>query len=232
MKYVSIDIETTGLDPYWHDLLEIGIVLDELFVSNPQPVDQLPTLRIITPDPLDLYCTSAYCASMHAELWHLLKMMDLTELDERIAEWSEYVRTLGEIEYCKENGYPLMPELTPNHLPAVRMKTGEFVTYPAHAGVVIRSFLQSWQYNPDKIIAAGKNVAGFDLPFLEEHLDPMINFRHRTLDPAILYMEPGDEAPPNLSLCKERAGMENTTVAHEALQDAKDVCHVLRHKLC
>jgi len=45
MRYVSIDLETTGLDWDNDQILEVGVVLDDL--QNPIPLDQLPTLRLL-----------------------------------------------------------------------------------------------------------------------------------------------------------------------------------------
>ena len=36
MKYVSIDIETTGLDPDMHDIIEFGAIFDDLDDDNPE----------------------------------------------------------------------------------------------------------------------------------------------------------------------------------------------------
>lgn len=43
MKYVSIDIETTGLDPKIHDMIEFAAVLDDL--KNPLPIKDLPVFH-------------------------------------------------------------------------------------------------------------------------------------------------------------------------------------------
>lgn len=40
MRYVSIDLETTGLDPDKDDIVEFGAVIDDL--EHPKPVEQLP----------------------------------------------------------------------------------------------------------------------------------------------------------------------------------------------
>jgi len=40
MKYVSIDLEMTGLNPDTCDILEMGAVLDDL--NDPKPLDELP----------------------------------------------------------------------------------------------------------------------------------------------------------------------------------------------
>ncbi len=37
-----------------------------------------------------------------------------------------------------------------------------------------------------------------------------------------------DDEPPNLSTCLERAGVENTVVTHDAVDDARDVIRVIR----
>ena len=82
------------------------------------------------------------------------------------------------------------------------------------------------------VTAAGKNAAGFDLPFLREKLScgwKFVKFRHRVIDPAVLYVTPEDSAPPGLTQCLERAGLP-TDGLHSALWDARAVIQLLRHK--
>jgi len=83
------------------------------------------------------------------------------------------------------------------------------------------------------ITAAGKNFASFDLQFLKYKTDFLkhINVRSGILDPGILYLEGEDNSIPGLEKCKKRAKMEDTTIYHDALSDAKDVVEVLRKKL-
>jgi len=47
MRYVSIDIETTGLDPQACQILEFGAVIDDLtgLDAEPTPVEKLPTFH-------------------------------------------------------------------------------------------------------------------------------------------------------------------------------------------
>jgi hypothetical protein len=78
---------------------------------------------------------------------------------------------------------------------------------------------------------AGKNVAAFDIPFMKEKVNywGRIHLMQRTLDPAILFMDPfKDNAPPDLLECMRRCGMEGE-VAHTAHEDAEVVIKVLRH---
>lgn len=45
MKYLSIDIETTGLNPETSQILQIGIILED--TNNPLPFDKIPKLNLI-----------------------------------------------------------------------------------------------------------------------------------------------------------------------------------------
>ena len=44
MKYISIDIETTGLDPENNDILSIGAIVEDS--NNPLPFDQCPKFHV------------------------------------------------------------------------------------------------------------------------------------------------------------------------------------------
>lgn len=85
-----------------------------------------------------------------------------------------------------------------------------------------------------KITVAGKNFATFDMRFLEnlEGFSSYIKFHQRVIDPAVFYFDGSmDKELPNLSLCKERAGIRDTTIAHRTIKDAWDIIQVLRRKL-
>jgi hypothetical protein len=78
------------------------------------------------------------------------------------------------------------------------------------------------------IVVAGKNFANFDQKFLEKLPNKFVKFRHRILDPAMLFTDPMlDDAPPSSALCLERAGFGGE-VAHTALEDALMVVKLLR----
>lgn len=93
----------------------------------------------------------------------------------------------------------------------------------------------------EKLNLAGKNLAMFDLKFLEalewrksktmeRYGEILFNYKHRIIDPSILFTDfITDNELCNLSKCKERAGLNNE-VTHNALQDAWDVIQVLRTK--
>jgi hypothetical protein len=64
MRYISIDIETLGLDYKWSDIIEFGAVLDDL--SNPKPLEELP--RFHTFIYKEKYKGEPYAMSMHSDI--------------------------------------------------------------------------------------------------------------------------------------------------------------------
>lgn len=83
-----------------------------------------------------------------------------------------------------------------------------------------------------KYTAAGKNFGSFDLQFLKCNQFPEM-WRHRSIDPTILYARKEDEVLPELALCKQRAKMagaaiERTEVSHNAIEDCLDVVDLIR----
>lgn len=70
MRYVSIDVETTGMSADTNQLLEVGLVIED--TEKVGPVEELPWRRILI--PYKEYQINTYCMRMHAKLF--------TELDE------------------------------------------------------------------------------------------------------------------------------------------------------
>ena len=101
-----------------------------------------------------------------------------------------------------------------------------FYTFLTSNGIV------ETQYGDVKIIAAGKNFASFDRPFLENipNFSDYINMGHRCIDPVNHYVDfENDTDLPSLAECMKRAGIEGE-VTHKAVEDAWDVVRVLRKK--
>jgi len=68
MKYVSIDLETTGLDEETCQTIEIGAVIDD--TSHETPIDQLPTFHCYVTHPI--YCGEPFALNMHADIFKKL----------------------------------------------------------------------------------------------------------------------------------------------------------------
>lgn len=64
MKYISIDIETLGLDYNWCDIVEFGAVLDDL--SNPKPLEELPKFHTFIFK--EKYKGEPFAMAMHSEI--------------------------------------------------------------------------------------------------------------------------------------------------------------------
>lgn len=76
MEYLSIDIETTGLSVEHDDILEVGVVFDDLKT----PVAELKTLRVLCPQ--EFYCMTPYIWRMHEKL--LKELEELSVEDEGV----------------------------------------------------------------------------------------------------------------------------------------------------
>jgi len=197
MKYVSIDIETTGLDSENCDMVEFAAVVDDL--NNQQPIEKLPKFqRYIY---RHLYQGEPYALSMHKDLFL------------KLAKWQQ----------GKERD---MQVCTPNNL----MEEFYLFLKDCYVQHLNPKFEMG---NPIKVLAAGKNFATFDIRFIEKlpNQDPyLVEFNHRVVDPAMLYLNPAtDTGPPSMYECMKRAGIPGD-VAHTALEDALMVVSLLRKK--
>lgn len=89
---------------------------------------------------------------------------------------------------------------------------------------MFRGYLYGQDVEPKSVTFGGKNVGTFDIPFLKK-LMPGLAHKHRYVDIGNLYLQPGDNTPPDLAECMKRAGMM-PIVPHTALEDAQ-ICVTL-----
>lgn len=86
----------------------------------------------------------------------------------------------------------------------------------------------------NNIVIAGKNVARFDLPFLESkvfgknYFYSSSKFSKRTIDPSVYFIDWSNEVLPSTELCLARAGIKSD-VQHDALGDCINVIKLIRH---
>lgn len=213
MRFVSVDIETTGLDVTAKDsmILSVGMIVDDL--ENPLPYEELPKIHVMLNHRSTVLRGDIQALTMNAALLSRIQRLGALRFNGGI--------TSGEVE-----GVSLLVEADCAH--------GEYLLFLMEAGFQIQNFMRK-NFPYQRVVVAGKNVGSFDLPFMAatwaDHMTTLIP-QHAVMDPAILYMLPSDQKVPNLALCKERAGFTDTEVAHDALADAWDVCRLLRHKFC
>jgi len=224
MKYLSVDCETSGIDPEQDQVLSIGLVIEDS--NNIKPVDELPSLHlVIVRDRLE---GNVFALDMNRDIVKLLKDYQVADDVQRMA-----LAEAHEVIFVKE--YQIVEEIfdflyvndmvNPRYNVRFDEGTSKFkgdTLIPTLGNIVYQT----------TITIAGKNVVGFDVPFLKQlpRFTEVFRFHQRAIDPAILFVDwKEDIVLPSLDNCLKRAGFKNS-VTHDALQDCKDVIKVLRTK--
>ena len=227
MKYVSIDIETTGLDPEKCEILSIGAVIED--TNNPLPLDQLPSFHVAI--KRENITGSMFAINMNRDLIQTMVNYQTANGDKAKQEIVEnsFMRFLHEDEVVIDFYYFLYKNGLLNDKGNVPILNGQVTDHPIYGMVpsINQKTIPSGHIN-----VAGKNFGTFDKLFLQKlpRWKQLIKMRNRILDPAILFVDwKSDEALPGLTLCKERSNVEGI-VTHNALEDAIDVVAVLRTK--
>lgn len=202
MKYVSIDIETTGLNPETCQILSIGAVIEDTL--NILPFAEIPKFHAIIPH----YQIKGepFALNMNKDIIEKIGKYHNIPKEERI----RFEVAIG-VDFHEED--------------KIAYALASFLIQNGYSGGFALN-------NPITIQVAGKNFATFDKLFLEKlpSWKRYFKIRQRILDPAILYVDwLKDDTLPNLNDCKKRANLEGI-VSHDALEDAYDVVQVLRSK--
>jgi oligoribonuclease len=221
--YAAIDIETSSLHPSKGQLLELGVVIDDLSVKVDRAdleeyLEQLPKFHCYIKHPNVV--GEHFAVSMHNRIWQVLAKEPVSYY------FQEETNSIEDYNYRLNNNLPIVVE------------HGQVFHY-------FRDFLDDnnlldlnesgYPNSCTSLVIAGKNVAGFDIPFLstlygfnkEDNFNDFFKFAHRTIDPAMLYLQSTDNKPPSLNECLSRAGI-NKTVDHTAVGDALDVIRCLK----
>jgi DNA polymerase III epsilon subunit-like protein len=213
MKYVSIDIETTGLDREGCQVLSIGAIIED--TNAPLPMKECPTFHAAI--KRRNISGELYAINMNRDLIVTINQyMTAADQDER----NDLVQMTG-MKFLDEDQVII-----------------EFYKWLCDWGLADFEPLRGENYQvivqkqskPIHITVAGKNFGTFDLEFLKRlpNWDRLIKVRQRILDPTLLYIDwKTDQSPPNLSTCKSRAGFDGF-VSHNAVEDAWDVIALLR----
>lgn len=210
MKYISIDIETTGIDNQKNQLIQFAAVIDD--TVTPKPLSELPKISCYVAHPN--YNISSSLAAKEDTFRTLAT-----------------IKKISEFQHSKELSTPVYGGA------GMKNENGDIFTTPNELGRLIARWLDESNYPKNDygkfyIKPAGKNVSSFDIPFVKNTISDWFHhfsFSSRCLDPAILYFDHlRDEDLPDLSECKRRAGVESY-VSHDALDDAIDVINLLRN---
>jgi hypothetical protein len=221
MKYLSLDIETSSLYPSTGQVLELGVVIDDLSVKVDRAdleeyLEQLPKFHCYIKHPNVI--GEHYAVSMHNRIWQVLAKEPVSYY------FAKETDSIEDYNYRLANNLPIIVD-------------------PGQVFHYFRDFLEdnnlldlSEMGCPNSctsLVVAGKNVAGFDIPFLStlygfsDNFNDFFKFAHRTIDPSMFYIKSTDSKPPSLDECLQRAGI-NKTVDHTAVGDALDVIRCLK----
>lgn len=193
MIYASIDIETSGIDPNTHKILELCAIIDDL--EHPKPLGELPTF----------HCYVQHTGTIPFQIPAAVINYKLLKLIMRI-----------------EKSKSTMKE---------SMLRPENQVYDDLRYFFLEEGFGDREHGVDpSITVAGKNIAGFDIPFISALPKGVgrIKFRHRVLDVGPLYMTPVDFVVPDLTECARRAGIQWQS-KHSAKDDAQLVIQLVRH---
>lgn len=220
MIYVSIDIETSGLDSEKHKVLSIGAIIED--TEKKLPFEECPKFNAIVLQ--NEIVGSPRAITMNLEIINYMGRYlegnaEVREECKKVTmyEYFQQDEVVKEFYYwLNENGFGY--GLIDNSGGYVEIKDGKHRPSMNNAT------------KPITINVAGKNFGTFDKLFLQQlpWWQKLIKTRQRVLDPAILCVDwKNDESLPNLTQCKERMGVEGI-VTHNALEDAWDVVEILR----
>jgi len=222
MKYLSIDIETTGLDSENNQILSVGVIVED--TEKKLPFEELPKFHcaIVHNDIRG----SLFALNMNKELIEIINRWDISNDSFR----NEIEEKTGMI-FCKED------EVC-EHLFRFLFKQGvlESSLYDFNVNQCItvidgQSYPAITRVNkPSHLNIAGKNFGTFDKLFLEKlpRWKQLFKVRQRIIDPTILFTNWNeDDQLPNLTTCKSRANTGGE-VSHDAVEDAWDVIQLLR----
>lgn len=223
--YAAIDCETTGLNLYRDQVLEIGVVLDN--IKNRVEKKDLYSYLLNLP--------VFHCYINHNRIQGHPKALAMNaKILSYIADYEStnaYSFTESRINYSYENYSEYIKAVENKRLAILKPEDVHdklFNFFYSHGLVDKRK---------DSVVVAGKNFGGFDAQILANDIpkfdsindkDYSFKFKHRVIDPSMLYFDTGiDIVPPSLEECLSRAGIYKT-ISHTAVEDCLDVIKVLK----
>lgn len=229
MKYISIDLETTGLDPERFRILSIGAIIED--TTDPKSFEEIPKFHvgILQKEVIG----SLFAIDMNRDLISTISKYQnaKTEEEKFSIEQKTGMKFLEQDEAIME----FFRFLWDHMMTGLKSREIESLFTGDLPRQIVNGKIYPSPYEGMSIThlnVAGKNFGTFDKLFLEKIplWNLLFKIRHRIIDPSILFVDwNSDSSLPQLSRCKERAGIKGE-VTHNALEDAWDVIQLLRTK--
>ena len=204
MKYVSLDLETTGLDPYNCDVLHMALIVDDWPAWKQREIQGLPFFEGLVRGTL--YVGEATALWMNRDIFQALGSLEIPG-----KAFQGYEVQSADTPPC------LMPTLRGRELPA----------FDSLDQLIAEAVYFLKQHIDGKWVIAGKNVAGFDLQFLPEEFTQRCH--HRTIDVGSLALgAKPDQFWADQSVPPSLEKIRGSKALHDALIDAREVVGAIR----
>jgi hypothetical protein len=217
VRFLSIDVETTGLDPTRHQLVALAALLDD-DRNPPRTAEQTDaaTLRLLVPTWDGNYSCEDGAVALHdgTGLWAALaaaRAVLVRDPPVRVQRGADHrSEVVGPAETVRWRGRDYRPT-----------RPEDVVSILARHAYQHGTAWGPW-------VVAAKNPS-FDLSFLralpaEDWCRGL--FHRRALDPTTAFLEDGDAEPPSLRTCAERAGLR--IELHDPASECAAVASLLR----
>lgn len=225
MKYVSIDIETTGVNSKVHQTLQVSLIIDDL--DSRLDFECLPKLDILIKH--EKFVGEPFAMNMNKDL--------IKRIDQASAQGSSISKFLEQVKNSRQT-YEL--EVESSNINSLHSQAPiEICIEPQQLNCYMNLYFAEMFGHGHRPTAAGKNLGTFDFKFLDA-LDCEGMFAARVLDVGSLYAKEGSWKDkqgnlklPNLTQCLRYAKVkeEDAKVTHDGLDDAWCVIKCVRHKL-
>jgi len=217
MKYISIDIETSGLDDANCQILSIAAVIED--TENIKPINDIPYIHLgLLRENIS---GSVFAIDMNRDLIKTINQYQTSDDEDRA-----FISHVTGMKFVEEKN--VVKELFKFFLlngVEYDDKNNLYANLKQDVTPVLSGNMSKMYLN-----AAGKNFGTFDKIFLEKlpHWKQVFKVRSRIIDPTTLCVNwKTDTQLPSLSECKQRVGLHED-VSHNAYEDALDVICVLR----
>lgn len=222
MKYLSLDIETTGLSSENDQVLSLGIIVED--TTKKLPFEEIPKFHVaIVRERIE---GDLFAINLNRDLlstindWKGSDVNGKKQIEDttRMKFLKEDVVVEALFAFLFKNG--LLDKSIYENTLNVCSQLVDGIMIPNIGSRTPVSYLN----------VAGKNVATFDKLFVEKlpRWKQVFKIRQRIIDPTVFFTNWNeDDQLPNLTTCKERAGTGGE-VTHDAIDDAWDIIQLLR----